>query len=37
VTGASFRVVDLRVNVPADRFVGAVGAEKPELVASQRF
>jgi 5-methyltetrahydrofolate--homocysteine methyltransferase len=32
LTGASFRVVDLGVNVPVDRFVAAVRAEKPELV-----
>lgn len=32
LTGASFRVVDLGVNVPVDTFVAAVRAEKPELV-----
>jgi 5-methyltetrahydrofolate--homocysteine methyltransferase len=32
LTGASFRVVDLGVNVPVDRFVAAVRAENPELV-----
>jgi methanogenic corrinoid protein MtbC1 len=32
LTGASFRVVDLGVNVPVERFVAAVRAEKPELI-----
>ena len=32
LTGASFRVVDLGVDVPVDGFVAAVRAEKPELV-----
>jgi methanogenic corrinoid protein MtbC1 len=32
LAGASFRVVDLGVNVPVDGFVAAVRAEKPELL-----
>jgi 5-methyltetrahydrofolate--homocysteine methyltransferase len=32
LTGSSFRVVDLGVNVPADRFLAAVRAEQADLV-----
>jgi 5-methyltetrahydrofolate--homocysteine methyltransferase len=32
LTGSSFRVVDLGVNVPVEKFLAAVRAEKPEVV-----